>query len=236
MIIFLAWYSNCYIGSRGRLIKNCAELSESFNEMVDRHIPKSFTSGDACEWFKRFEICSKANGWSDATKALKLPTLLEGEALAIWLELSEEEQSDYKSAKEKLTSKMMPMVFVSLDEFHRRKLQPREALSVFVHDMKKLLEQAMPNLDAWSRPRTAVITPVSSRVARRSKSAIEGNRRSQESGCDHRASPTPDDLRRSRPSRSCCGQAQRGGRAQGADRKVDRASCYAVCVVTPHSG
>ena len=48
-------------------------------------------SGDVNEWFKRFEICCKANGWTNATSALKLPTLLEGEALAIWLELSEEQ-------------------------------------------------------------------------------------------------------------------------------------------------
>ena len=42
---------------------------------------------------------------------------------------------------------MMPMEFVSLDDFHRHKLRPGEALSVSVHAMKKLLEQAMPSLD-----------------------------------------------------------------------------------------
>ena len=29
--------------------------------------------------------------------------MLEGEALAVWMELSEEQQSDYKQAKEKIT-------------------------------------------------------------------------------------------------------------------------------------
>ena len=53
-------------------------------------IPKSFCEGDAREWFQRFEICAAANQWDGAKKALKLPTLLEGEALAIWLELSTE--------------------------------------------------------------------------------------------------------------------------------------------------
>ena len=51
-------------------------------------LPKTFASGDVSEWFKWFEICCSANDWNDATKALKLPTLLEG-ALAVWLELSE---------------------------------------------------------------------------------------------------------------------------------------------------
>ena len=48
---------------------------------------KSFSDGDARKWFQRFEICATANQWDGAKKALKLPTLLESEALAIWLEL-----------------------------------------------------------------------------------------------------------------------------------------------------
>ena len=46
-------------------------------------------SGDVREWFLRFEICSKANKWSKETMSLKLSTLLEGEALAVWVELSD---------------------------------------------------------------------------------------------------------------------------------------------------
>ena len=51
-------------------------------------VPKPFCDGDAREWFQRFEICATANQWNAATQALKLITLLEGEVLAIWLELS----------------------------------------------------------------------------------------------------------------------------------------------------
>ena len=61
-------------------------------------VPKSFSSGDAAEWFKRFDICSAANKWSEETKALKFPTLLEGEALAIWLALDEDVQKEYDHA------------------------------------------------------------------------------------------------------------------------------------------
>ena len=62
-------------------------------------IPKKFSSGDADEWSSCFEICSKANDWNAATKATKLPTLLEGEALAVWLKLTEEDKEDYSKAK-----------------------------------------------------------------------------------------------------------------------------------------
>ena len=121
--------------------------------MAERHISvlKTFGSGDVVEWFTRFEICSKANGWTDNTKALKLPTLLEGEALAIWLGLTEEEQGEYQTAREKVTEKMKPAEFASLDDFHRRKLRPSEPIPVFVHELKKLLDQAMPKLDAPAR-------------------------------------------------------------------------------------
>ena len=65
-------------------------------------IPKPFASGDAGEWFKRFEIRCKANAWDETVKVLKLPTLLEGEALVTWMELSEDEQGDYGAAKQKM--------------------------------------------------------------------------------------------------------------------------------------
>ena len=118
-----------------------------------RHVslPKPFASGDVNEWYQRFEICSKANEWNNATMALKLPTLLEGEALAVWMELTEEQREDYKEAKKQMVAKMAPMSFVSLDDFHRRKLQPGESVSVYVHELKRLLDQAMPELNKDTR-------------------------------------------------------------------------------------
>ena len=45
-------------------------------------LPSMFSSGNIMEWFTCFEICSKSNEWNEATQALKLLMLLEGEALA----------------------------------------------------------------------------------------------------------------------------------------------------------
>ena len=101
--------------------------------MAERHIsiPKPFSNGDVTEWFQRFEICCAANTWNDEVKAVKLLTLLEGKALAVWLELSDDDKKDYKKAKERLLKSMMPMEFISLDEFHQRKLRQGESLPVF---------------------------------------------------------------------------------------------------------
>ena len=99
-------------------------------------LPSMFASGSIAEWFVRFDICSKANGWNDEIKACELPTLLEEEALASWLELTEEGQADFKLMKEKLITKMVPLPFIALEEFHARKLCPGESLSLFTQDLK----------------------------------------------------------------------------------------------------
>lgn len=124
--------------------------SVSITEMSAVHfsVPKSFSSGDVAEWFKRFDICSAANKWNEETKALKLPTLLEGEALAIWLALDEEVQEDYEKVKVKMTKTLLPTEFLTLEQFHQRKLIPGEPLSVFIYDLKKLLQHAMPDVTA----------------------------------------------------------------------------------------
>ena len=114
-------------------------------------LPKPFSTGDAVEWFQRYEICSRANSWDNDKKVLKLPTLLEGEALAVWLELTEDEQKDYAVTKKKIVEAIMPMRFVSLEDFHKRALLPGEPLSVYLHQLKQLLNQAMPDLAAAAK-------------------------------------------------------------------------------------
>lgn len=62
----------------------------------------------------------------------KLATLLEGEALTVWLELTNEQQEDYVGGKKAMERSMMPMSFASLDDFHCRNLQPVEAISLHI--------------------------------------------------------------------------------------------------------
>ena len=78
-------------------------------------------------------------------KAKKLPILLEGKVLAIWLEIRTEEKTNYKTSKAKIISWMVPVQFVSLDDFHARKLNPGESLPVSLHELKLLSKKAMPD-------------------------------------------------------------------------------------------
>ena len=81
-------------------------------------------------------------------KAKKLPTLLEGEALAIWLELTTEEKGSYATSKAKIIAQMVPVQFVSLDKFHAQRLNLGKSLLLFLHELKQLSKKAMPDADA----------------------------------------------------------------------------------------
>ena len=111
-------------------------------------LPAPLLDGDPVEWFQRFKICCCANDWGDDMKVKKLPTLLEGEAIAVWFELTSEEQGSYSTTKEKIIEQMAPANFVPLADFHKKTLQPGE-WSVFAHELKRLLlEQALLIADA----------------------------------------------------------------------------------------
>ena len=62
---------------------------------------------------------------------MKLPTLLKGEALAVWLEWSENTKKEYKEAKKKIVEKVASQAFVSLDDFHKHTvIQASQFLSI----------------------------------------------------------------------------------------------------------
>ena len=67
-----------------------------------------------------------ANKWNDERKAVKAPTLLQGEALASWLELRAEVKKSYANAREELLAAMTPTIFCILERFRQRKWSPAE--------------------------------------------------------------------------------------------------------------
>ena len=50
-------------------------------------------------------------------KTKKLPMLIKGKALVIWIELSAEEKASYTTSKAKIVAGMVPVQFMSLDDF-----------------------------------------------------------------------------------------------------------------------
>jgi len=86
-------------------------------------------------------------------QAKNLPILVEGEALAVWLELTDDQQKYYVATKKAMEGAMMPMNFVSLDEFYGRKLHPGEATSLYVHNLRKLLSHTLPKAERVQKNR-----------------------------------------------------------------------------------
>ena len=72
--------------------------------------------------------------WS--AKAVKLLMLLEEEALAVWLELSEEDKEDCVKVKKVIKSKLLPMIFTALEKFNGRLMLSSKTLPLFLHDLK----------------------------------------------------------------------------------------------------
>ena len=56
-----------------------------------------------------------------------------------------------RQKKKELMAAMTSMSFTTLERFRQRKMVPGEALPVFLHDLKQLLEQAMPGLDSAAK-------------------------------------------------------------------------------------
>ena len=116
-------------------------------------IPRVFGNGDIEEWLQRYEICASANGWKEEEKALRMPTLLEKEAFAVYLELDEGIKKDYKEIKQALLHYFQPPEtrFIVLHEFESRKLLPGESPQEFLHSLKQLLTKAIPEMDMYAR-------------------------------------------------------------------------------------
>ena len=116
-------------------------------------IPKPFSSGDVVEWFQRFDLCSDANKWEDEVKAVYKNANTNGgrSTGSMAGPHGRNYKKDYETAKKQLIDGLMPIAFTLLDKFHARKLLPGEPLTVFSHDLRKLIDRAMPEIDSKAR-------------------------------------------------------------------------------------
>jgi hypothetical protein len=122
----------------------------------EKHIalPKCFSGdSDFDEWIVKFEICAAANTWNSQTQAKKLPTLLEGDALMVYLEVPEGQRNDYSVIKAALKKEFLPHEsrFQAMTEFEGRKQFPGESAHAFLFNLKRLLDRALPDLEGQAK-------------------------------------------------------------------------------------
>ena len=116
-------------------------------------LPEPLHDEDSRSWFKRFEVCATANGWDEAKKLLRLPTLLRGRAWAVFDSLGEANTDSYEHLKASLLRRLSP-------DTEEDRLAARERLSVrkfrdgaesideLARELERLLDRASPGLPA----------------------------------------------------------------------------------------
>ncbi|KFD50523.1 hypothetical protein M514_08591 [Trichuris suis] len=115
-------------------------------------LPRQFDNGDFIEWASRCELCSRSDGWNDTVMAMKLPTLLEGDAYTIYQSLPQDVLSSYHALKQVMVARLHPgdLVHSALQRFEEKNLTDGETVESFAYHLRRLLSLAMPRLDASS--------------------------------------------------------------------------------------
>ena len=98
---------------------------------------------------------------------------------------------DYAVMKKKTIDAIKPLSFISLDGFHKQVLHPGEPLSLYVHELKQLLNQVMPEISAQTTEQlllhqflTGLPHEVSKQLRATGKSYIKGSIRASKDSND----------------------------------------------------
>lgn len=105
-------------------------------------VPRTYSTGNFREWLTRFKICALSNGWDDSILHKKIAPFLEGEALAVYLELSDAQRENFSEITSALEKNFHPdsQQFDMLSAFNSRVMLPDETPRVFLHHLKNLLK------------------------------------------------------------------------------------------------
>lgn len=105
-------------------------------------LPRVFSTGNFKEWIVRFKICADSNGWEEAKRHTKIATFLEGEALAVYLELTDVDKEDFEKIVAALEKNFHPDTehINTMATFNSRDLLPNETPRVYLHVLKELLK------------------------------------------------------------------------------------------------
>ena len=111
-------------------------------------VPEKFECGDFLRWLRDFECCASANGWEAEKKLTVLPAFLRGQASSYFHALKDDEKDSYAHLTSALRKCFCPKVAREqhYHEFEQRVLRPNEDPSLFLWDLRQLLDRADPDL------------------------------------------------------------------------------------------
>ena len=94
-----------------------------------------------------------ANGWTVGQKSLKLATRLQGEALTAYKDIPMDDRKNYDIVKAALQGALIPEEgkFIAMDAFHTRSLFPSESVQIYVYELKKLINRALPDIETEAK-------------------------------------------------------------------------------------
>ena len=114
-------------------------------ERFDLPLPE-ISIGDFNHAWRRFELVSTAKEWNEAKQKVILPTLLRGKLLDYYSECSDGTRGDLERHKSSLMEKagLKQDSLAASHNFMSHTQQPREKVSDFAVELKKLFKEAYP--------------------------------------------------------------------------------------------
>ena len=106
-------------------------------------------SGDVAVWMRQVKLASELLNVEDAAKII--PLFLEGDAFAIYEDLSEADKKDKTKIEEALVRAFGLDPFRAYEQFSRRTLQSGECVDAYLMDLKRLAGLAKIKSDALIR-------------------------------------------------------------------------------------
>ena len=110
--------------------------------------PEKFECGDILWWLGDFDCCASANGWNNEKKLTVLLAFLRGQTSLYFHTLKGDKKDTYEHLTSAVRKCFCPKVAREQHyrEFEQRALRPKGDPSLFLWDLRQLLDRANPDL------------------------------------------------------------------------------------------
>ena len=134
---------------------NGSNIANNVSRERKYHRPNSF-DGKSTDWnehLAHFELVSKWNSWNRDEMAMQLAMSFTGEALTELSQLPQSILNDYDALVITLTQRFSPKerTLAIRCDFRQRKCHQNESATEFAMALRKLVNQAYPNMDAQAK-------------------------------------------------------------------------------------